>query len=190
MKSKRPLLIIAATATLSVLAIADHHLEGEKKSATTEFLSTTIDIGCVVSDIEKSVKFYKEAIGFTEVKGFTVPADFAGEVGLTESKQLDIRVLVLGEGDQATKLKLMQIKGGGNKRADHSHIDTTLGFSYITIVVKSTDEALVRLQKAGIKVVENGPVVLPDNLNPELSLTIVRDPDGNLVELVGPNPIK
>ena len=56
MKSKRTLLILTATAALSALAIADHHLKGEgKKAAESEFLSTTIDIGCVVSDIDKSV---------------------------------------------------------------------------------------------------------------------------------------
>lgn len=191
MKTQRILLIAAATATLSALAIADHHLKGEGEAAKkSDFITNTIDIGCVVSDIEKSVKFYTEAVGFTEVKGFSVPADFATESGLTANKKLDIRVLTLGEGPGATKLKLMQIEGGGNKKADHAHIDTTLGFSYITIVVKSTDDALARLTKAGVKPIADGPVVLPANLDPALSLTIVRDPDGNLVELVGPKPTK
>ena len=189
MKSKRTLLIALATAALSAFAIADHHLEG-RKSAKAEFLSTTIDIGCVVSDIEASVKFYTEAIGFTEVKGFTVPADFAKEAGLTDSKQLDIRVLVLGENEGATKLKLMQISDGANKKADHAHIDSTLGVSYITVVVKSTDDALGRLVKAGVKPIAEGPATLPESLSPALALTIVRDPDGNMVELVGPKPTK
>ena len=188
MKSKRHrFLIVASAAALTSLAIADHHLGGEKAEAA-EFLSTTIDIGCVVSDIEKSVKFYTESIGFTEVQGFGVPADFAAESGLTDKKKLDIRVLVLGTAEGATKLKLMQIEGGGNKKADHAHIDTTLGLSYITIFVKSTDDALARLVKAGVKPIADGPATLPDSLDPALSLTIVRDPDGNLVELVGPKP--
>ncbi len=112
---KTTTLLAASAAILSSPAIADHHLESDSKQAA-EFATTTIDIGCVVSDIEKSVEFYTEAIGFTEVTGFSVPADFAKQAGLTDSKQLDIRVLVLGEGEGATKLKLMQIKGGGNKK--------------------------------------------------------------------------
>ncbi len=189
MKSKRTLLIITATAALSALAITDH-LKGEGKAAETEFISTTIDIGCVVSDIEKSVKFYTGAVGFTEVKGFSVPAGFATAAGLTENKALDIRVLVLGEGAGATKLQLMQVEGGGNKKPDHEHIDSTLGLSYITIVVKSSDDALARLAKAGVKPIAKGPAALPANLNPDLALTVVRDPDGNLVELIGPKPTK
>lgn len=186
MKFHHPILIIAAAAALSAHAIADEQPAGDDSA----FLSKTIDIGCVVSDIEKSVKFYTEAIGFTEVTGFSVPAGFATEAGLTDNKPLEIRVLVLGEGEGATKLKLMQIKGGGNQKADHAHIDSTLGLSYLTIVVKSTDDALARLAKAKVKPIAKGPVTLPADLNAEFSLTIVRDPDGNLVELVGPKPTK
>lgn len=159
-------------------------------AAEDEFLSKTIDLGCVVSDIDAAVKFYTEAIGFTEVKGFQVPADFATDAGLTEGKMLDIRRLVLGEGDGATTLKLMQIKDAGGKKSDNTHIDSQLGFSYITIIVKSTDAALERLKKAGVKPIAKGPVTLPDTLDPSLALTIVRDPDGNMVELVGPKPTK
>lgn len=161
---------------------ADHH--------ASEFASKTIDIGVVVSDIAKSVKFYTEAVGFKEVKGFKVPADFAKKSGLTDSKPLDIRVLVLGEGEGATKLKLMQVGDSKPAKSDNSYINSQLGFSYITVVVKSTDAALERLKKAGVKPIAEGPATLPENLNPALALTIVKDPDGNLVELVGPKPTK
>ncbi len=189
MKINPTLLIIIATAALSSIVNADD-VKDEANTAKAEFLTTTIDIGCVVSDIEKSVKFYTEAIGFTEVKGFSVPADFATDTGLTDNKKLDIRVLVLGEGDAATKLKLMQVESGGNKKPDHAFIDSTLGLSYITIIVKSSDDALARLAKFGVKPIAKGPAALPATLNPDLALTIVRDPDGNLVELVGPKPTK
>ena len=188
MKSKRTILVIAATAALSAFALADHHKKDGKKES--EFATNTIDLGCVVSDIEKSVKFYTEVVGFTEAGGFKVPADFATDAGLTDNKMLDIRVLVLGEGDGATKLKLMQVEGGGNKKADHKHIDSTLGFSYITVFIKSTDDALARMKKAGVKPIAKGPATLPANLDPSMALTIVRDPDNNFVELVGPKPTK
>lgn len=155
--------------------------------AEGEFSSTTIAVGCVVSDLEAAVKFYTEALGFVEMPGFSVPADFATRAGLTDGKKLDIRVLVLGKGDTATTLKLMQTSGE-HKKSDNTHIDTELGFSYLTIGVKSTDDALARLAKAGVKPIANGPAVLPESLNSAMALTIVRDPDGNLVELVGPKP--
>ena len=60
--------------------------------------------------------------------------------------------------------------------------------SSITIFVKSMDDALARLKKAGVKTVAKSPLPLPENLDPSMALALVRDPDGNIVELVGPKP--
>ena len=158
-----------------------------QETETTEFVTPTIDLGCVVRDIDASVKFYTEAIGFQAAGGFQVNAQFATAAGLTNQKSLDIKVLTLGDGAGSTKLKLMQV-GNSSKTASNDFIESTLGFSYITVVVKSTDAALVRLKKAGVQPVAQGPVALPANLDPSLALTVVRDPDGNFVELVGPKP--
>ena len=181
---KSLLIFTSALFALSLPAFADHHAKGDSNFATK-----TIDLGCVVKDIDASVKFYTEAIGFKVAGGFKVPADFAKKSGLTNSKPLDIKVLTLGDGDGVTKFKLMQVEGSGSKYKN-KHIDSKLGFSYITISIKSTDTALARLAKAGVKPIAKGPVALPDNLDPSLALTIVRDPDGNFVELVGPKPTK
>ena len=174
-------LALLAFFTFTTASLADHH--------KSSFSKPTIDLGTVVSDLDASVKFYTEAIGFQVAGGFAVAADFAKDAGLTDSKALDIKVLTLGEGEGATKLKLMQVGCKGAK-AKNDYIDTTLGFSYITIFIKSTDDAMARLKKSGVKPIAKGPATLPENLDPSLALTIVRDPDGNFVELVGPKPTK
>lgn len=177
------------TALLSVATLACCLLASAQDAAPTasEFSKPTIDLGCVVSNIDASVKFYTEAIGFKEAGTFEVDPAFATASGLTDGKKLEVRILSLGEGPGATGLKLMQIEGTPAK-PNNRYIDSTLGFSYITIMVRSTDEALARLTKAGVKPIAQGPVVLPNSLDPSLALTIVRDPDGNLIELVGPKP--
>lgn len=156
------------------------------RAEESDFASTTIDLGCVVSDLDKAVEFYTKAIGFKEVPGFSVPADFASRVGLTHGKKLDIKVLVLGEGDTATRLKLMHVEGVRSKKTDNSFIHSQQGFSYLTIKIKDTTKALKRLGKAGVKPIAQGSQELPASLAKGVYLTIVRDPDGNLVELVGP----
>lgn len=148
-----------------------------------EFDKPTIDIGVVVSDIDASSRFYSEAIGFTNTSSFDVPGDFAKKSGLTDSRPLEIQVFQLGEGEGATSLKLMEVAGSDSKKVDHSYIDSSLGFSYLTIYVKSTTAASQRLEKAGVKPVAEGPVAIEGT---DLFLTIVRDPDGNLIELIGP----
>ena len=153
---------------------------------TAAFPRTTIDLGCVVSDLGKSVRFYTEGIGFKEAGGFQVAAALAADAGLTDAKPLDVRVLVLGEGDTATKLKLMQIEGTSPRSGDTEFIHSHTGFRYLTIVVADTDAALARLAKIGVKPIAKSPVTLPDSIAKGMSLTCVRDPDGSIVELVGP----
>ena len=152
----------------------------------TDFPRTTIDLGCVVSDLEKSVRFYTEGIGFKEVKGFQLSADFATDAGLTNAKPLNVRVLVLGEGDAATKLKLMQVEGTAPRPGDNEFVHSHTGFRYLTIVVADTDAALARLAKLGVKPITKSPLRIPESIAKGMSLTCVRDPDGNLVELLGP----
>jgi len=150
------------------------------------FPRTTIDLGTVVSDLDKSVRFYTDGIGFRELKGFDVSADVAAAAGLTDSKPLSIRVLVLGEGPGATKLKLMQVAGASPRTGDTDFIHSHTGFRYLTITVDDTTAAVERLAKLGVKPLAKSPVALPESLAPGMHLTCVRDPDGNIVELVGP----
>lgn len=151
-----------------------------------EFSAKSIDLGIVVSDLEKSVAFYKDAIGMKEVSGFSVPADWCKDVGLTDGHALDIRVMVLGEGAGASKIKLMQLPGVKSEKPNNKHIHSSFGFSYITIGVTDADAAHARLMKAGAKTVAKSPLPLPTPFPSHVILTVVRDPDGNIIELVGP----
>ena len=162
--------------------LASNALSAQSEQA---FSSHTIDLGCVVSDVDKAVAFYTQAIGFKQVSGFSVPGDYASKVGLTDGKMLDIKVLVLGEGDTATRLKLMHVEGARSKQTDNRYIHSQLGFSYLTIKVKDTAQALQRLEswdQADCRRVSGASA----SLGKGVYLTIVRDPDGNFVELVGP----
>src|SRR5689334_16329624 len=101
-------LTLACFATiLTFAALASNSV----RAADGEFSSATIDLGVVTTDVAKSVKFYTEAIGFKELKGFSVGAEYAKEVGLTDGHRLDIHVLALGDEPTATKLKLMSLPG-------------------------------------------------------------------------------
>ena len=173
-------------AVAALLSLVCAHGVSDAKGAEKEFTGTTIDLGVVVSDIKKSVEFYTKSVGFTEIQGFQVPGGFCQDAGLTDGAMLDVHVLVLGAGESATKLKLMQLPGVKSKKSDNEHIHSQLGFSYITIFVTDTKAALARLKTTGVAPVAKGPVELPKGFPPGVFLTIVRDPDGNLVELVGP----
>jgi len=174
---------LLAIALLAFSASAAHH-----KTSENPFSRLTIDLGCVVSDVDAAVEFYTKAIGFKVAGSFSVDGEYAKDVGLTNGTTLNITILTLGEGEDATKLKLMS--PGDSAPVANQHITTSLGFSYITIFVHSMDEAMERLNEAGIKTVAKSPLPLPENLDPSMALALVRDPDGNIVELVGPKPTR
>jgi catechol 2,3-dioxygenase-like lactoylglutathione lyase family enzyme len=150
-----------------------------------EFASLTIDLGVIASDVERSAKFYTEAAGFTEIQGFDAAAALTRDAGLTDGKSdVHVRVFTLGEGPGATRLKVMSFKSSPGAAPDNTYIHSTLGFRYLTIRVKDQNVVLARLSKAGVKVLAKGPCPLPGGAY----LTCVKDPDGNLVEFVGPKP--
>jgi catechol 2,3-dioxygenase-like lactoylglutathione lyase family enzyme len=150
------------------------------------FVRTTIDLGVVVSDLEKSAQFYTDVIGFTEVPGFHVPGPVAANAGLTNGLPLTVRVFVLGEGPEATKIKLMQLGDPTQRAGDNQFIHSHTGFRYLTILVKDMKASLARLEKAGVKPLAKSPVDIPETTAPGgLRLTCFRDPDGNIIEFVG-----
>ena len=147
-----------------------------------EFARTTIDLGIVVSDVEKAAQFYKNALGFTEVPGFDVSKEMAGDSGLSDYEAFSVRVLVLANETNATRIKIMQFPESPGKKVDNKFINPSLGYSYLTIFVSNTTAAVERAKKAGVV-----PVKEPYQLGGGNSyLTLVRDPDGNIIELVGP----
>lgn len=150
------------------------------------FARTTIDVGVVVSDLDASARFYTDVVGFKEVPGFHVPASVAMSAGLTDSLPLAIRVFVLGDGPEATKIKLMQVACPTQRSGDNQFIHSHHGFRYLTIFVTDMRAAVARLEKAGVKPLAKSPVDIPETTAPGgIKLTCFRDPDGNIIEFVG-----
>jgi hypothetical protein len=115
--------------------------------AKSEFARTTIDLGIVVSDVEKATQFYKNALGFTEVPGFAVSKEMAGDSGLADYHAFRVRVLVLGDEPSATKIKIMEFAEVPGKKIDNKFIHSSLGFSYITIFVSEWQQRLNELKE-------------------------------------------
>jgi catechol 2,3-dioxygenase-like lactoylglutathione lyase family enzyme len=180
----KQLLSILPLVTILPLALV---AKDEAAKPTNPFAQQTIDLGVVVSDVKKSLAFYKGVVGFTEVEGFKVAGDFPKKVGLTDGAALDIHVLVLGEDETATKLKVMQVKSEKPARViKQRHIHTTTGFSYVSIFVTDVDAVLERAKAAGHKPYAQSPQRLPEGLPQDVCLLMLKDPDGNFVEIIGP----
>ena len=173
---------LTAALLVTLFAISGSPTVQAQDANETESLFTTprVDLGCVVSDIDASIKFYTTVIGFEQTGEFSVDAKASTALGLTDQQELNVKVLTLGEGEGATQLKLMQVATESAK-PKNDYIHSSLGFSYITIYVKDIDAAMARLKSANVK-----PVTTPQDLpGMPVKLALVRDPDGNIIELIG-----
>jgi catechol 2,3-dioxygenase-like lactoylglutathione lyase family enzyme len=175
----RTAFFLAAPLAIIAAACAD------RAAAPPDSPRTTIDVGVHVSDIEASADFYANVIGFTEIEGFDVSTESATAAGLTDNQPLSVRVFVLGEGESATRVKLMEIPDVETQTSDNAYVHSQLGFRYLTIFIENTNDALARLSSAGIEPLADSPLLLGDDPSGDY-LTVVRDPDGNLIELIGP----
>jgi len=185
MKSGFALTVVCTTIAVIAQAVLTGGVAADEKPAAAKkvFRTSTVDFGIVVSDLKASIKFYTQVLGMKKAGGFKVAADFAASAGLTSNHPLEIVILKAGDAKTATNVKLMSLPGVKSKKTDNTFIHSQLGVSYLTLHINSTGDAMKRLKAAGVKPIAKGSVELP---NPGVFLTIVRDPDGNLVELVGP----
>ena len=169
--------IIAKFLSISVLVIIISH----RSLAQSEFSSTTIQIGVVVTDLDKAVKFYTEVIGMQKVRDFDINSDFGARSGLSGGVPFHVEVLKLEDKSDATEWKLLSF----GKEAQHPKqkwIQDDTGMQYITIYVNSLKPFVDRLEANKVPLLGQTPTAIND----ELWFILVQDPDGNFVELIGP----
>jgi len=147
-----------------------------------KFAKGIVDIGIVAEDLERTVKFYTEAVGLKEIKGFEASAQKATQFGLTDNQPAKVRVFVLGDSHDSARLKIMAFPKRPGAKPDQRFIHSTIGISYLTLRVSDMDDALARLKKAKVKTLGKTPV----SLGGKMRITVFHDPDGNFVELIGP----
>lgn len=155
-------------------------MTGKTAFSQSNFTSKLINIGVVVSDLDRSLDFYVNGIGMIKAGGFSLDQDFAKRSGLSGGIPFSITVLKLENSPEATEWKLMSFE----KKAMHkksNFVQDDLGMQYITINVKSLKPVIERLTKQKVKFLGSTPTPL----NKDLHFLLVQDPDGNFIELIG-----
>lgn len=155
---------------------------------TEGFSSTTVDFGIVVSDLDEAAAFYQNGLGLAEVEGFDVPVAMGGDSGLSDNRPFRVRVFKVADVPGATSVKLMSFPDADPAPVDHTFIHSSLGVSYLTLYVSDMSKAVERARRAGAEPLADGPILLPEGFPEGVWLALIRDPDGNLIELVGPDP--
>ena len=156
-------------------------VSAQNQPTQSEFSNPTIFVGSVVTDLEKSVDFYTNIIGMKKTGSFSVDAEKAKELGLTNGKKIDVTVLKLEDSPKANEWKLMSFgtKPGHKKPA---YLDDDTGMQYITILVNHLEPIMKRIEKNDIKILSGKPSKLEENR----FFILIQDPDGTFIELIGP----
>jgi catechol 2,3-dioxygenase-like lactoylglutathione lyase family enzyme len=122
----------------------------------------SIDLGLVVKDLEAATVFYRDVLGLSEVGDQPMPGG-------------TMRRLQCG----TSTIKLISPKRPPAAEAASGGIFAATGYRYWTISVSNLDEVITACTAAG-RVVP----VPRTQARPGVSIAMVADPDGNLVELM------
>ncbi len=138
-------------------------------------------MGVVVSDLDRSMAFYQDILGMVKVNRYNISLEMGQKTGLSGGIPFFAEVLKVEDSPDATEWKLISF----GKEAAHPKqkwIQDDTGVQYITLMVKSLDPFLERLEQNKSPLLGETPTPLSETL----SFVLIQDPDGNFIELIGP----
>lgn len=125
---------------------------------------SAIDLGIVIGDSERSLAFYRDLLGFDHVTDLRMPIGGGSTMHRLSCGDTVIKLLKLDTNPETTS-------GGG--------LDAAIGIRYFTMVVSNLEEMMAACEAAGV------PIAIPiTEARPGVTIGIVADPDGNMVEFV------
>lgn len=135
-------------------------------------------VGVVITDVEKSLQFYRDILGFKVHK----MADESGEfldsfLGIRGTKVKTIKMADVNN----NILELLHFESHPEKSDDNKAKSLTeIGCSHFALNVKQIDSLYNTLTKQGIEF-NHAPQVSP---NGKVKVAFCRDPDGTFIEMV------
>ena len=132
-------------------------------------------IGIVVTDMEKSLKFYRDLLGLKIKSLVDEEGQFLDNILAHENVKNRVAKLYAKNGNAL--VELIDSKSYGNKK-DRDFF--TIGASHFALTVDDLDETYDYLIKNGVKFTAS-PQLTPDGF---AKVTFCEDPDGTPIELV------
>lgn len=133
-------------------------------------------IGIVISNLEKSLHFYRDILGLKVQKDMLEKGKFIDNI--SNLKNVKVRTIKMAADDN-NLVELLWYKSHPKKPNKAKRICAT-GVSHIAFTVENIDHEYKKLKKKGIKF-HCPPQISPDR---KAKVTFCRDPEENLIELV------
>ena len=136
----------------------------------------TLDVGIVVADMTRSLNFYRDLIGLPVVAEFRI-----AQVGEPVVSRIgDGKMVWLAYRESFIKLVEMDAEPSGRTPTG---LSKAIGYRFITLPVPDIEALMAKMEQA------EAPVVVPVvEFADGVKISMVEDPDGNVVEFVEPVP--
>lgn len=131
-------------------------------------------LGLCVSDLERSLAFYRDVLGFEELPDRPRLA-IQGEPAATLLGMPEVSVQAVYLGRDGTTLELLGYPSPGTTGSGEPRPMNALGFTHLSFEVPDLDAAVKRVREAGGRVLEASRIPVA---------VFVTDPDGTRIELV------
>lgn len=140
-------------------------------------MSAPLEIGFCVSDLNRSLTFWRDTLQLSFISDIWTPESAARSSGIGRTAYRVVR-LQLPTGERIKLFAPAEAAGQRPETPLHTPLSQP-GFAFVTLIVKSMSETLSTLNGAGIS-----PRHPPYELRAGVTVALVDDPDGNIVELV------
>ncbi len=136
-----------------------------------------LEIGICVADLARVQRFYEDGLGLETVAVSASPATAAAPVGLSPGGYVVARL----QTPRGERIKLLQPEQVPEAGIADGPVLAQTGLAYLTLIVDDLPEMVDRALAAGAS-----PVAAPRamELKPGVWVFFLRDPEGNVVELV------
>ena len=134
-------------------------------------------IGICVSDLERSLRFYHELLGFRKVSNL----EMSGEPVGTLLGILGVKLHAVYLERDGTCIELLHYPEPGARGDASPRPMNQLGLTHLSLRVDDLDATLAAFREAGVQVLESTRI---DNPKLQSAVVFVTDPDGTRIELV------
>jgi len=148
----------------------------------TPLVSAVDAIGITVADIDRSVAFYRDVLGFERLDDTRVAGAMWERLYRIPGARLRVVRMRLGE----ERIELVQWLTPRGRPVPPDSRSQDRWFQHIAIIVSDMDQAYLRLRRHGVLHISPAPQRLPDS-NPAaggIRAFYFKDPDGHPLELL------
>jgi catechol 2,3-dioxygenase-like lactoylglutathione lyase family enzyme len=151
--------------------------KGSSRTVLREMICNIRHTGLVVRDLEHSLKFYKDLLGFSEWKRAKEEGSFIEQLVGIPGVSLEWAKLKLPDD---SLIELLQYHSHPSQQLLENSPSNRLGCSHVALTVDNLDQVYLKLCDNGFHC-NSAPLLSPDN---NAKVLYCHDPDGIILELV------